>query len=337
VTLTSLGADIEQAVRTGGPETGTRVIRLTSGDLQADLLPDRGLDVGQVRVAGIPFAYLSGVGFPRWSNESEDAFARSFGGGLLVTCGLRNFGPASEGQPMHGRIGSLPARVTRVEAGDRGALVEGVVRETGLFDEPLELRRRVESPAPQRMLRITDTITNLGSSPTELMTLYHVNFGAPLVGEGTTLRTSALDVQPRDDDARAGFDSWHSFPTPSRGFREQVFVHTLPRDRLVEATVTARSGLQAVLRWNSAELPGLIQWRIADPARSVLGVEPCDTPTILGRADARTRDLLRWIAPGDSVTRTLEIGFSLPPDCAHCSEPRPNGNPGGKTPPAFGD
>lgn len=119
---------VEQAVRTDGPEAGTRIIRLTAGTLQADVLPDRGLDIAQVRVAGIPLAYVSGVGFPRWSNDTDGSWVRAFGGGLLVTCGLRNFGPASEGHPMHGRLGTLQAQVTRAETVEAGAVIDGLGR-----------------------------------------------------------------------------------------------------------------------------------------------------------------------------------------------------------------
>ena len=322
--MSAVELSVEQAVRTDGPEAGTRVIRITSGDLQLDVLPDRGLDLGQLRVAGIPLAFMSGVGFPRWSNDGEGAFARAFGGGILATCGLRSFGPAGEGQPMHGRVGSLPAQVTRAGARDDAVVVEGIVRETALFEEPLELHRRIEVPAGLRTVRLADSIVNRGSAPTELMTLYHVNFGAPLVGEGTVLHTGALEVHPRDAAAAAGIGSWGTFPELSHPYPEQVFVHELPPAQLVEATVTAASGVSATLRWNSTELPGLLQWRVADPAWCVLGVEPCDTPTTGGRADARANGILRLLEPGHTVTRTLELEVRLPSSYAQPGTPSPS-------------
>jgi hypothetical protein len=53
--------------------------------------------------------------------------------------------------------------------------------------------------------------------------------------------------------------------------------------------------------------------RVADPGRTVLGIEPCDTPTILGRAEARRTGVLRMLEPGEIATRTLELEVtSLP-------------------------
>ena len=49
-------ATIESSVRTDGQDAGSRRIRIVNGDLDIEILPDRGLDLGQVRVAGIPLA-----------------------------------------------------------------------------------------------------------------------------------------------------------------------------------------------------------------------------------------------------------------------------------------
>ena len=49
-------AAIEASIRTDGPDAGTRRLRVIAGDLDIELLPDRGLDLGQVRHRGVPLA-----------------------------------------------------------------------------------------------------------------------------------------------------------------------------------------------------------------------------------------------------------------------------------------
>lgn len=121
----------ESYVLSGGPSAGARRIRLTVGPIDVELLPDRGLDIGAVRFAGEAVAWLGPTGLP--TRRSVDDFAQTFGGGLLTTCGLLNYGPAvtvdGEAHPMHGRYSTLPAEVHRAEAARSGAVVEATVTE----------------------------------------------------------------------------------------------------------------------------------------------------------------------------------------------------------------
>lgn len=304
---------VESSVTTDGPSAGMRRIRLVAGDVDVDLLPDRGLDIGQMRVAGIPLAWVSPTGFPRALVDDGDGrgWARAFGGGLLTTCGLLNVGPAARDgatvHPMHGRYTSLPASVVRAEATDEEVVVEGIVRETAVFGAHLELRRRITMPLGRRSIRVEDVLTNRGGEGIEPMVLYHLNFGWPLIDEGTTLRTPATAVTPRDADAEAGAGTWDVFPAPRRHYPEQVFAHDLPAARPAVVEVENPNGLGVAVRFDTAQLPGLFQWRVAEPGMVVLGIEPALVPTILGRTAAREQGLLRPLAPGASHAMGVEI------------------------------
>ena len=309
-------AAVESSIVTDGPSAGMRRIRMTAGDIDLELLPDRGLDLGHVRVGGVPLAWLSPTGFPRAGVHDADGsgFTRAFGGGLLTTCGLQNVGPAAEDggeqHPMHGRYTSLPATVARTEATDGEVVVEAVVREAAVFGVDLELRRRVTLVPGERIIRVEDVLTNRGVDAVEPMVLYHLNFGWPLVDEGTRLRTPATAVRPRDEQAAAGADTWDTFPAPSHPYPEQVFAHELPADERVAVEVVNPRGLSVAVRFDTAQLPGLFQWRVAQPGLFVLGVEPALVPTILGRAAAREQGLLRPLAPGAALTLGVEIEAS---------------------------
>lgn len=46
------------------------------------------------------------------------------------------------------------------------------------------------------------------------MLLYHMNFGYPLVDEGTVLETNLPAPRPRDADAEAGLETYKTFEAP---------------------------------------------------------------------------------------------------------------------------
>ena len=71
--------------------------------------------------------------------------------------------------------------------------------------------------------------------------------------------------------------------------------------------MTAASGLGIRISFDTAVLPAMFQWRVAQDDGVVLGVEPATAATILGRADARAAGLLRALAPGESWNLDLDI------------------------------
>lgn len=301
-------ASVEASVRTDGADAGTRRLRLIAGELEVELLPDRGLDIGQVRHCGVPLAWVSPTGWPR---PGVGGFGASFGGGLVTTCGLLSFGPASvdaEGEhPQHGRYSGLAASVTRAEVADDAVIVEATIVEATVLGAHLELRRRVRLPFGEGRIELRDEIVNRGSRAVEPMVLYHVNLGWPLVDAGSVLRSPAERVRARDADAEAGLASWAEFPEPVAHYPEQVFAHELPADRRVAAEVTSSSGLGIRISFDTVVLPGMFQWRVAQEGGVVLGVEPATAATILGRADARRAGLLRELAPGAAWKLGLDI------------------------------
>lgn len=306
-------AAVEASIRTDGPDAGTRRLRVIAGDLDIELLPDRGLDLGQVRHRGVPLAWVSPTGWPR---PSGGPFGATFGGGLVTTCGLLSFGPPSrddEGEhPQHGRYTTRAATVTRAEVLDDAVVVEATIVEATVLGAHLELHRRIRVPRGEARIELRDEIVNRGARAVEPMVLYHVNLGRPLIQEGTMLHSPAERVVPRDADAEAGLATWAQFPAPADRYPEQVFAHELPVGKRVSAEVHAPSELGIRISFDTAALPGLFQWRVAQRDGVVLGVEPATAATILGRQDARERGLLRPLSAGQSWKLGLDIGVMSP-------------------------
>jgi hypothetical protein len=255
--------------------TGAAAITLAQGDLEVDLRPERGLDLAQARFRGRPFSWESPLGFVPWQGD----FPRSFGGGLVVTCGLRNAGAPSEGQPLHGWYSSLEAR--DVETGP--ATASGRVVDAEVPGPTLVLRREVR--VTEHTITISDRVRNEGEHPEPAPLLYHVN----LLWD--TVDVDSDEVVPRDDDARAG--DWRVEGPPGP---ERVYEHLGASRAVVE-----RDGTRVTVR---SDLPRLWQW--IHPDYGVLGIEPANC-SVLGRAHDRAEGRLPVLAAGEESASRLEL------------------------------
>ncbi len=305
-------ARVDSFVETEGVARGARLLRVVNGGgLEFDVHPDRGLDIGAASFQGLSLAWLSstGIAAPGFYEPEGRGWLRTFGGGLVTTCGLDNFGPPADDEVgvvgMHGRVGHIPARVTAAEATPERILIAGTIRQSSVFAENLVMRREIGSEVGSSTLTISDTVTNEGASPSPLMVLYHVNLGWPLLDDGTTLEIPATSVTARDADAEAGFGSKHEIGAPVAGFREQVYIHEAAAERYARVTNRAR-GLELTLRY-SETLPALFEWKMTATKHYVLGLEPANTPEINGRAAARANGRLPRLEPSESISYQISV------------------------------
>jgi Domain of unknown function (DUF4432) len=308
-------ARVDSCVDTDGMSRGARRLRVvTGGGLEYDVHPDRALDLGAATLDGIPLAWLSSTGIthPAFAEPRDNGWLRTFGGGLLSTCGLDSFGPGADDEdgiaPMHGRIGQLPARLTRSEANEDELVIAGSVRQTRVFGENLVLRREISSAVGSTTITIRDTVTNEGAQPSPHMVLYHVNIGWPLLDDGVTVEIPAARVSPRDANAALGFDTRYEIAPPVAGFLEQVFVHEGTEG--YASVSNAQRGIRFTLRYSSATLPAVFQWKMTDVGHYVLGLEPSNTPEVMGRAAARDSARLPILEPRESVNYQVSFEFT---------------------------
>jgi hypothetical protein len=321
-----------RAVRLGdGNEDGLRAIDVrASGGLSALVLADRGMDLGPVWAAGHQLSWQSPTGIVHPAHYDERAWLRSFHGGLLVTCGLQNVGPAcvDEGveHGIHGRVSHIPARdvVHRVveEDGRLVAEVRGTMRETDVYGSDLVLRRTVRFPMGETSLAIADAVTNEGYADAVLMVLYHVNVGWPVVAPGARLLSPASEVVPRDEPAAALLAEHADYPPPAEGFGQLVYHHRLPDPGAPSATIAIANpafeptgGIALSVSYDPRQLPWLWQWRMLGPGMYLTGLEPANCG-ILGRAEERARGTLVTLAPGETRRFDLVIRATLGPAVA---------------------
>lgn len=308
-------ARVDSYVDTEGMSRGARRLHVvTGGGLEYEVHPHRALDLGAATLDGIPLAWMSSTGIadPRFAEPDGRGWLRTFGGGLLATCGLDSFGPSVDDEfgvaSMHGRIGAVPARVTRSEATQDELAVTGTVRQTSVFGENLVLQREISSAVGSTTITVRDTVTNEGAQASPHMILYHANIGWPLLDDGVTVEIPAARVTPRDSDAKAGFETRYEIAPPVAGFLEQVFVH---EETSGFARVTnPRLGIRLTLRFSSETLPAIFQWKMTDVGHYVLGLEPPNTPEIMGRTAAHESGRLPILKPRESVNYQVSFEFT---------------------------
>lgn len=323
--------DISQIARvkpyrlTEGFEDGLLAVDVTTGSgFEFTVLPGRGMDIAAARYNGRSLAWRSPVGdeHPAHYDPDGDNWLRSFGGGLLVTCGLTWLGAScvDEGRPLglHGRASHLPATNVHWSGeweGDAYILsVTGQVREAIVFGENVRMTRTIRATMGESRLTIEDRVENLGFQRTPHMILYHINAGFPILDEHARFLAPSIAVTPRDPDAAEGVGDWSRMQAPTPGYKAQVFFHQMRLN--TDGSVTAalvnegerlRDLKGVYVRYNPDELPCFTQWKMMDQGAYVLGMEPGNA-RVMGRDIERAEGRLQFLEPGEERTYRLEIG-----------------------------
>jgi hypothetical protein len=311
-----------------GGERGVRVLEFHTGTGFAfDVLVDRAFDIGRCELSGRSLCWQSGVGFAGpWHFEREGlGFLRTWGGGLLTTCGLDHalfmaedtavqyhYPPKqTETFGLHGRVSNTPARLVgygeRWEGDECVLWAQGETLQASVFGERLVLHRTVEAKVGESRLTIRDEVENAGWDPTPHMLLYHVNAGFPVVDEGSELLVPARAVTARGDHSVEGYTEFHA---PVEGYVEQVFEHEVaaePDGSVPVGIVNRRLGLGLYEVFDQRQLPHHFLWRMLGEGTYAVGIEPSTNRTA-GRLDARARGELIELAAGEKRAYDLELG-----------------------------
>jgi hypothetical protein len=296
----------------GGRADGVRALDVINGSgLEYTVLADRALDIAKLSYKGLNMSYMSKTGIvaPQYFNEKGKGFLRSFYGGFLTTCGLTYMGaPCNDNGDelgLHGRISNTPAEEvsSSTEWKEDSAImsISGKIRETGVFAENLVLEREIKCAYGENLIYINDTVENIGFNEEPIMILYHFNLGYPLLSSKSYITVPSAGVIPRDNDAKEGMDEYKNFHVPTHGYKEQVFYHepvASEDGNTYAALVNPVQKTAVVIRFNTNQLPKLIEWKMMGEGEYVLGLEPANC-YVEGRAKARKDGTLKFIKPGE--------------------------------------
>jgi hypothetical protein len=316
---------IETSVIDNGAGRGTRIAWINTGTgLRYKVVIDRAMDIADAFYNQHSIGWISHLAVtpPQPFSSHGADWLRTFGGGLLVTCGLEHFGPPEKDsfgeRGVHGLISNMPAEIESIiqpdpVAGKMDMSITGIIRQTQIFGPSFELRRTLSGTLGESSIRIHDEVVNRGNTPTPHMLLYHFNFGWPLIDEGTEIIWEGK-WHPAKSDSRI-FKEGVNFKTcrapmeeHNAGGEDVVFI-----DIASDASGMCQGGLYnrkldlgVIIRFPKKQLPWLNNWQHFGKGEYVVGVEPATNP-VIGQAKAREQNQLIMVAPGETLSYDVEL------------------------------
>jgi hypothetical protein len=319
---------IETSVIDNGAGRGTRIAWINTGaGLRFKVVIDRGMDIAEAFFNQHSLAWLShgGITYPQPFSDKGIDWLRTFGGGLLTTCGLSHVGgPESDShgdRGLHGLISNQPAEIVSIiqpdlRAGRYEMSITGIIRETKPFGPSLELKRTISATLGQPGLRIHDEVINKANTPAPHMLLYHFNFGWPLVDEGTDILWNGK-WYPRFEENAKIFKEGNAFkkaPAPLEshlGSGEEVALVDVDADIFGDSICglhNEKLELAVALKFKKEQLPWLANWQHWGQGEYVTGIEPSTHP-LSGQAKAREDGTLIFVQPEETREYNLELSI----------------------------
>lgn len=318
---------IETSVLDNGVGKGTRIAWINTGTgLRYKVVIDRAMDIADAFYNQYSLAWLnhSGVSSSQpFSNKGAD-WLKTFGGGLLTTCGLSHIGGPEKDEfgerGVHGDASNIPAEIESIIQPDpaHGKLemsITGIIKQTPIFGPALQLRRTISGKIGEAAIHIHDEVMNRGNTPAPHMLLYHINLGWPLADEGAKLIWKGK-LQPKPngviDPIFNDKNDYKTCPPPldaHAGSGENVGFIDIEHDEHGKCTCglynpNIKLGLS--IEFNKAQLPWLTNWQHWGKGEYVTGLEPGTHPPI-GQARARAEKTLIFIAPGEVLSYQVSI------------------------------
>ncbi|MBV9643031.1 MAG: aldose 1-epimerase family protein [Verrucomicrobia bacterium] len=284
---------VSKRVLAGGRQEGVEIIDVDNGVMKFTVAPTRGFQVWKANVGDLRLGWDSPVTeivHPQFVNLAERGglgWLNGFGE-WVSRCGLESIGPPCQDgnrtHTLHGRINYLPASYVevRIELAPVPRIVlRGVVDESLMFGPQLRLTTEISTEIGKPALSFDDTVTNLSDAPQEMESLYHANFGPPLLGPGAQFIAPVKKVAPRDSRAAEGqMKAWNLYTGPHPpGYTEEVYLMELHADDagMTDALLKSADGTKgALVSFNIRELPFMTLWKNEATAKSgyVTGLEP---------------------------------------------------------------
>ena len=320
---------IETSVLDNGAGRNTRIAWINTGaGLRYKVVIDRAMDVAEATFNqyNLPWLSHAGVTAPEPFSLHGADWLRTFGGGLMTTCGLSHFGPPENDEHgergLHGLISNQRAEIESIIQPDlqRGSMemsITGNIRETKIFGPSFNLRRTISGKLGEPYIRVHDEITNIGNTPTPHMILYHCNFGWPLADEGTDIlwqggwKSGGRESDDRIFNKTSNFRKCQAPQEEHSGGGEAVaFIdpETHASGECVCGLYNRKIGIAVALRFNKSQLPCLTNWQHWGRGEYVTGLEPGTNPPS-GQAKAREENKLIHLQPGE--TRTYDLEFRI--------------------------
>ena len=315
----------------GGRQEGVELLEISNGILSLRVCPTRGMGIIDGRFKSHVIGWKSPVReivHPQYIHLLEMGGRGCHYGfnEFLNRCGIEWSGAMGDDEiidnmgnktriflPLHGKVGWTPACRVVLICQDDTVMLQGDIPEQIVFGVNYLLRTNLILEKGTAQIRIEDTLYNLGDTEGEYEMLYHTNFGPPFLEEGACFVGTFDKVVPRDTFAEQGIKELGSFPGPTPGYLEQVFLlRGKPDDQgfAHQLLLNANRDLAAMVSYKVDTLPFSILWKRCTGNRDgyVTGFNPCSdlpNPRKIERAEGR----VRTIKPDEQVTFHHRIDF----------------------------
>jgi hypothetical protein len=315
---------IETSILDNGAGAGTRIAWIDTGSgFRYKVVIDRGMDIAEAIYNDCSIAWIGHIGVvkPQLLANQGLNWLRTFGGGLLTTCGLDHVGgPESDEfgeRGVHGQISNLPAEIISIQqpnifTGDLSFSITGIIRQAKIFGPCLSLKRTISGKIGNPSILIEDEILNEGNQSSPIMLLYHFNFGYPLLNKGSQI----------DYTGEAYVRSGHEFlinPTALKNVPDPNPLHNGTGESVVVVDVSKISQSMAkcslwnpekkigvTLEWDKSQLPFMSNWQHFAKNEYVTGLEPGTHPPI-GQSNARKEGSLQFLEPNEKKVFKIEL------------------------------
>lgn len=306
---------VEEHRLIGGKGDGMRLLQVRNGlGLEFTITPDRGADISRLSYEGMNVSFISPCGYaaPAYFDHEGAGFLKSFTAGFLTTCGLSNIGVPTEDESgktgLHGTISHIPADHVYYTEDDEKIVIRAVLSDGEIFKQKLVLEREYICGKNENKLTIRDVVRNEGSRREPVSILYHMNLGYPLLDENAKLEVSSVKVEPRDERAQEGLDTWDSFLPPQPDFAEQCYYHIFDQPWASAKVTNPKLGKGLEIRFDTSTLDLMVEWKMMGERDYVLGLEPGNN-YLYGRGELKEKNLLKYLEPGQELKLQIEVGF----------------------------
>lgn len=327
--------DIEQIAQISsiglkeGDASGVRALDVRNGGgLRFLVVADRGLDITTAEFCGIPLTirFHPGEMRPNFHEDLPFAFIKSWGGGLVTTCGLTQVGdPEKDGIEnlvQHGDFTHISAKNVQYEGlweGDEYRLqIRGRITEGALFYPNVELRRKITTYLGSNKFLIEDEVENIGYRTAPFMLMYHCNFGFPLIDTSSEIFVKSKSVEVKDDCPAGDVDDWNKITEPQRDYENRVYYHDVEPDSdgycrigVINNRIFDNKKLRLTMKYKKEQMPILTEWKRMDSGEYVIGLEPGNCH-VGGRIKEReVFKTLKYLEPGEIRNFALEFEVEL--------------------------
>ena len=319
-------AGFKRYVLCEGKKNGVHAVDIWNGSgLEMTVVCDRASDISSLRFKGKSLCWLSnlGVSAPEFARQGDFEWNQNFSGGMFATCGLTTAGLPSEDDgerlELHGSVSNLPSEEIgcktwwdgppHLSSAEYVVEFESKTRQARPFGEHLCMTRNIRVKMGENTVYVHDCVENLGFRDVPFMLVYHMNFGYPLLDEGSRICLTYDERFPTSELAEKSAGEIGVIGKPDDGYGARAYNHTAAADEdgfAWASLLNEKLGLGATVKFRAEELNQFNLWKCLQKGRYVVGLEPCNCRT-WGRDREREAGNLAVIKPYEKRELYFEL------------------------------